>query len=57
MSEELDERLSGTPSVFTCPDCKRNDRASADRFSDIAAGRQAQADTMRGMLLSQQKTQ
>jgi len=33
-----------------------NGRAAADRFSDIAAGREAQAATIGRMLLSEEKT-
>lgn len=119
MSEERDERISGAPSVFTCPDCNgtlwelqdgdllhfrcrvghafsengmhngysesvetalwsavrsleesaqlerrlahqamlRNDHAVVDRFNDIAAGREAQAETIRSMLLSKEKSE
>ena len=118
MSEERDARISGTPSIFTCPDCSgtlwelqdgdllhfrcrvghaysedgmhngytesveaalwsavrsleesaglerrlahqallRNDRVSADRFEDIASGRETHAGTIRRMLLSEEKT-
>ena len=34
----------------------RNARAAADRFSDIAAGREAQAATIGRTLLSEEKT-
>ena len=116
MSEDRDERVSGTPSVFTCPDCNgtlwelqegdllhfrcrvghafsaeamhkgysesveaalwsaarsleesahlerrlahmamlRKDTIAAARFSDIADGREAQAETIRRILLSEE---